>query len=34
MEQDGSKVWMNEDDERHCIKIGSLIRFSVKRFEF
>lgn len=24
---------MNENDERHCIKIGSSIRFSVKRFQ-
>lgn len=32
MEQDGAKAWISESDERHCIKIGSLIRFSVKRF--
>lgn len=32
MEQDGSKAWMSESDDRHLIKIGSLIRFSVKRF--
>ncbi|KAG0604519.1 hypothetical protein M758_10G177500 [Ceratodon purpureus] len=28
--EDGTKVWMNESDDRHCIQIGSLIRFSVK----
>jgi len=31
MDQDGTKAWISESDERHLIKIGSLIRFSVKR---
>ncbi|XP_024396219.1 uncharacterized protein [Physcomitrium patens] len=30
---DGTRAWMNENDERHCIKIGSSIRFSVKSFQ-
>lgn len=33
MQQDGTRAWMNENDERHCIKIGSSIRFSVKSFQ-
>jgi len=27
---DGTKAWISEFDDRHLIKIGSLIRFSVK----
>lgn len=31
MEQGGTRAWFSESDSRHCIKIGSVIRFSVKR---
>lgn len=31
MEQGGTRAWFSESDSRHCIKIGSIIRFSVKR---